>query len=106
MGVTPIKQRVVPLVQLAALIEDDAASDTSHGMVVLARCSGAMVAFVVDDAEELVREDPRPVPETWQLPWASGVVQHEGELIPIVDLEVLAERLVAGGAELGNEHRR
>jgi purine-binding chemotaxis protein CheW len=103
MGVTPMRRRLVPLVQLAALIADGDASEASSGVAVLAHCLGSLVAFEVGDVEEVVRDAPLPVPDTWQLPWASGVVRHEGELIPVVDLEVLAERLVARESELGDE---
>lgn len=103
-GVTPARDGLVPLVQLSALVADEAASDEPCATTVLARCSGAIVAFEVDDAEELMRSDALPVPEAWQLPWATGVVRHQGELIPVIDLELLAEKLTAARSE-GDDER-
>ena len=95
-GVTPLRGRLIPLVQLAALLGNRPAPPTVGGTAVLARCSGSLLAFEVDDAEELVAESPLPVPEVWRLPWASGVGRYRGDLIPIIDLEILAGRLMPG----------
>jgi chemotaxis signal transduction protein len=104
LGVTPSRDRLVPLVHLAALIESTDPPEERGDAAVLARCSGSLVAFEVDDAEELVLEAPVPVPDAWQLPWASGVVRHRGELIPIIDLDILAERLMPDDAEIAGDH--
>jgi chemotaxis signal transduction protein len=104
LGVTPIRHRLVPLVRLASLITGSEPPETRGDAAVLARCLGSLVAFEVDDVEELVMEAPRPAPEAWRLPWAAGVIRHEGQLMPIVDLDVLAERLISG--ELEKQHGR
>jgi chemotaxis signal transduction protein len=52
------------------------------------------VAFEVDDADEVVRENPLPVPRGQDLPWAAGVARpREGALVPILDLEALEDRM-------------
>ena len=93
-GVTPLRGRLIPVVQLAALLGKRPPPPMLGGTAVLARCSGSLVAFEVDDAEELVAECPLPVPDAWRLPWASGVGRFRGDLIPIIDLEILAGRLM------------
>jgi hypothetical protein len=50
------------------------------------------VVLEVDDAEAVLPETPKPVPEGWRIAWASGFLEGE-RVIPIVDVDVLAERL-------------
>jgi chemotaxis signal transduction protein len=51
------------------------------------------VAFEVDDADDVVREQALPVPPGESLPWASGVARRRGALIPILDLDALGDRI-------------
>ena len=61
---------------------------------VLVELRGRFVAFEVDDADEVVREDPLPVPRGQSLPWAAGVAEQEdGGLVPILDLDALGDRI-------------
>jgi len=56
--------------------------------------SGRQVAFEVDDADAVVREQPLPVPRGQTLPWAGGVAEQEGGgLVPILDLDALGDRI-------------
>ncbi len=103
-GVTPMGGRLVPLVRLVSLITDKEPAEKRGDTVILAKCLGSLLAFEVDDVEGLVSETPRPVPESWRLPWATGVIQHGGRLTPVVDLDVLAERLVSDGSEMRDEY--
>ncbi len=59
----------------------------------LVRLNGRYVAFEVDDADEVVREPALPVPPGQSLPWATGVAQREGGLVPILDLDALGDRI-------------
>ena len=52
-----------------------------------------IVALEVDDADEVVREAVLPAPPGESLPWASGVARREGTLVPILDWNVLEERI-------------
>jgi len=92
-GVTPMRDRLVPLVHLAALLTNGTPAPELGRTVVLAKAGGMLLALEVDDADEVVPERPEPVPEVWQLPWAAGVAERKGTLIPVVDIESLVERL-------------
>ncbi len=98
-GVTRMRDRSVPLVHLASLIANDPAPPEEENTAVLARCLGSLVAFEVEDADAVAHDAPEEVPDAWHLPWIFGVVRREGELVPVVDLDVLAERLTATGAQ-------
>ncbi len=65
----------------------------------IAECDGRTVPFEVDDADEVVFEDPLPVPNGWDLPWALGVARLNEELIPVVDVATLVDRLTAASMD-------
>lgn len=92
-GVTNLRGRMVPVVHLAALLSDTHPPGGYSNTVVLARCLDRPVAFEVDDADEVVREAPLPVPPGRKLPWAQGIAHDEEALVPILDLDALGERL-------------
>jgi len=96
-GVTRMREKSVPLVHLASLITDGPAPDVRSETAVLAHCMGSLVAFEVDDAESVATEQPGTVPDAWHRPWVYGVVKVGGTLTPVVDLDVLGERLAAAG---------
>src|SRR5258708_5696351 len=65
-GLTPLRGRLVPLIHLGALLkgsEAPQAAGTAVRTVVLVElgASGRQVAFEVDDADAVVREEPVPV---------------------------------------------
>src|SRR5574341_199123 len=91
-GLTPLRGRLVPLVHLGAFLtgtDAPAAVPNAVRTVVLVElgASGKQVAFEVDDADAVVREQPLPVPRGQLLPWAAGVAEQEGGLVPILDLD-------------------
>jgi chemotaxis signal transduction protein len=102
-GLTPLRGRLVPLVHLGAFLTGSEAPPASPGApasgprtVVLVElgASGKQVAFEVDDADAVVREEPLPVPRGQTLPWAAGVAAQEGGgLVPILDLDALGDRI-------------
>jgi len=94
-GLTPLRGRLVPLIHLGAFLTGRAAPDGEPGKtVVLVEMGGRQVAFEVDDADSVVREQPLPVPRGQTLPWAAGVAEQEdGALVPILDLDALAARI-------------
>lgn len=106
LGTMSIRRRMVPVVRLGSLITEGRVGEDQGEAAILARCRGSLIAFEVDDAEELVLDEPLPVPDAWQLPWAAGVVKHEGDLIPVIDLEILTERLAGDRSEIGGERGR
>ena len=94
-GLTPLRGRLVPLVHLGALLGDRAPPAERGRAAVLVELRGRFVALEVDDADEVVREDPLPVPRGQSLPWAGGVARHRGAggLVPILDLDLLGDRI-------------
>ncbi|UCD23882.1 MAG: chemotaxis protein CheW [Gemmatimonadota bacterium] len=92
-GVTPMRDRLVPLVHLAALLANGTPAPEHCMTVVLARARGTLIALEVDDAEEVVSDPLQPVPEAWRLPWAAGVAERGDTMIPVIDIESLVERL-------------
>jgi len=101
-GLTPLRGRLVPLIHLGAFLTgSDAPPGPSAGAAASVRtvvlvelgAGGRQVAFEVDDADAVVREQPLPVPRGQTLPWASGVAEQEGGLVPILDLDALGDRI-------------
>jgi chemotaxis signal transduction protein len=91
-GVTEVGGHLVPLVHLAALLGGAPPPPDRRATGVAARCGGRVVVFEVDDVETVILDEPLPVPEGWRVPWARGVAKGE-QLIPILDVDALAERL-------------
>jgi chemotaxis signal transduction protein len=92
-GLTPARGRLVPLVHLGALLGGRAAPPERGRSHVLVALSGARVAALeVDDADEVVRDDPLPVPAGQDLPWAGGVARRGDAVVPVLDLAALEER--------------
>ena len=95
-GLTPMRGRLVPLIHLGAFLAGRAAPESSGvRTIVLVELKGQQVAFEVDDADAVVREQPLAVPQGQSLPWATGVAQQGtgGQLVPILDLDALGDRI-------------
>ena len=98
-GLTPLRGRLVPLIHLGAFLMGREApaspADKTVRTVVLVElgAGGRQVAFEVDDADAVVREQPLPVPRGQMLPWAAGVAEREDGLVPILDLDALGDRI-------------
>ena len=101
-GLTPLRGRLVPVIHLGAFLAGRdapplglAGASTPARTVVLVElgAGGRQVAFEVDDADAVVREQPLPVPRGQTLPWASGVAEQDGGLVPILDLDALGDRI-------------
>jgi chemotaxis signal transduction protein len=92
-GLTPLRGRLVPLIHLGAFLAGRAAPPESGRTVVLVELGSRQVAFEVDDADAVVREQALPVPRGQSLPWAAGVAEQEGTLVPILDLAALGDRI-------------
>ena len=95
-GVVKVRGRMLPVVHLGALLNDRTPPEEETGTMVVTRFSDRRVAFEVDDADAVVRDLPIPVPPGSELPWASGLAHYHEALIPILDVELLGERLVTG----------
>lgn len=92
-GMTPLRGRLVPLIHLGAFLAGRAAPPELGRTVVLVELRGREVAFEVDDADAVVRGQPMPVPRGQSLPWAVGVAEQDGALVPILDMEALGDRI-------------
>jgi chemotaxis signal transduction protein len=92
-GLTPVRGRLVPLVHLAAFLGRRPPPVERGRAAVLVRVGERFVAFEVDDADEVVREAPLPLPDGASLPWASGVAPRGDGLVPILDLAALGDRI-------------
>lgn len=101
-GLTPLRGRLVPLIHLGAFltgsdappIAPDAARAVRTVVLVELGAGGRQVAFEVDDADAVVREQPLPVPRGQTLPWAAGVAEQEDGLVPILDLDALGDKII------------
>ena len=101
-GLTPLRGRLVPLIHLGALLTGREApapaAPAASRTIVLVQLGGGsrdrQVAFEVDDADAVVREQPLPVPRGQSLPWAAGVAEQESGLVPILDLDALGDRIL------------
>ena len=101
-GLPPLRGRLVPLIHLGAFLTGSDAPPASPlgtasavRTVVLVElgAGGRQVAFEVDDADAVVREQPLPVPRGQTLPWAAGVAEQGRGLVPILDLDALGDRI-------------
>lgn len=92
-GLTPLRGRLVPLVHLGALLGLRAPPPERGRAAVLLELGGRLVAFEVDDADEVVREAALPLADDESLPWAVGVAPRGDGLVPILDLDALGERI-------------
>jgi hypothetical protein len=57
------------------------------------------VVLEVDEAVDLVRQVPQPLPSAWGAGWASGGVRWAGALVPVVDVGALVERMGSRSTE-------
>jgi chemotaxis signal transduction protein len=92
-GVTRVRDRILPLVHLGALLDGARCPPARGETAVVAELGGRQVCLEVDAAEEVAREPGLPVPPGTTLPFAAGVARHAEGLVPLLDLTALAARL-------------
>lgn len=95
-GVVAVRERLVPVVNLSAVLWGDSAPAVRGEVGVLARAGRQRICLEVDSAEAVLAEDVVPVPAGESLPWAMGVARRDGVLVPILDLKALGARLLGG----------
>jgi chemotaxis signal transduction protein len=96
-GVSPAKGSLVPVVHLGALLASEPCPEARSTVGVLAVAGGALVCFEVDDADVVTGGTLRPVPPGEMMPWALAVVQVDDDLVPILNLNTLRDRLAEAG---------
>jgi chemotaxis signal transduction protein len=94
-GLVRVRGRLMPLVHLGALLEGVEAPEGHGATGVVTRCGDQNVVLAVHDADTVVREAPEPAPDGWELPWAGAVARRDDVLIPVLDMDFLAERLMS-----------
>ena len=94
-GLVQVGGRLVPLVHLGALLEGGETPQGHGATGVVTRCGDKLVVLAVHDADTVVREAPEPAPDGWDLPWAGAVARRNDVLIPVLDMDFLAERLMS-----------
>lgn len=92
-GVSAVRGRLVPRVHLESLVRGEAGPAAASPTLVIAGIGGRAVAFEVDDVDLARQGEILPVPAEWRGPSAIGVAQHEGDLIPVLDVQALLSRL-------------
>jgi len=95
-GVVGVRERLVPVINLSAVLWGEASTAVRGDVGVLARAGRQRICLEVDSAEAVLVEDVVPVPAGESLPWAMGVARRDGSLIPILDLKALGARLLGG----------
>jgi chemotaxis signal transduction protein len=93
-GVVALQGRMVPVVNLGALLEGSACPEKIESLAVVVMLNDRRLCFEIDEAEILVRQPAMPVPSGETLPWAIGVARHEDGLVPLIDLAALGSRLM------------
>ncbi len=101
-GVTPVRDRLLPVVRLGAVLGAEAVPPTAAEAAVVLTVGRCRVALEVDGVMELLRQAPEAVPPGWRVPWAAGMVRVPATPVPVpvVDVTVLADRLRAEEVEV------
>lgn len=94
-GVTTLRGETVPVIALNRLLGVPPMREAD--VFVLVRAGGIRLCIAVEDAETLARGDVMPLPPDGAMPWARAVLRDGESLVPLLDLEALAERLAATG---------
>lgn len=95
-GVVAVRERLVPVVNLATVLWGGECPAAMGEVGVLARAGRQRICLEVDRAEAVLAEEVVPVPVGQSLPWALGVARRDGMLVPILDLKALGVRLLGG----------
>lgn len=92
-GVIEARGRMLARLNLGALLGEEMPGDRPGGMLVIAVVGGREVALEVDEVDAAPVESVLPAPDHARLqPWASGAIKRPEGWVPILNLEVLAER--------------
>ena len=99
-GVTESRGRLVPLLHLGAFLAGTEAPELRGTATVLVRAAGRAICLEVDDAFVVQRGEVLPAVNVPGLPFASALARQEDGTVPILDLNLLGERLQGVGASL------
>ena len=91
-GVMPLHERYVSLIHLAALIAGGTPPESLGDTAVVVHVAGSALALEVEDVEAVVDRATDYVGAA-PVSWASGVWRVGTDLVTVLDLSVLAERI-------------
>ena len=96
-GVMALHERHVSLIHLASLVSGGAPPEALGDTAVVVVVDGASMALEVDDVESVVDRTAEYVGAA-PVAWASGVWRVGAELVTVLDLGVLSERILHSGS--------
>lgn len=96
-GILALRDRHVSLIHLASLVSGGAPPAAVGDTAVVVVVDGAPMALEVDDVESVVDRTADFVGAA-PVAWASGVWRVGAELVTVLDLGVLAERILQSGS--------
>jgi chemotaxis signal transduction protein len=94
-GVMSVADRLIPVVNLAAVVRGGAAPAERGEIGVVVRYGTRLLVIEVDDAPGLEHGAIEPLPIGWRGGWAAAAVQVPEGLVPLLDVGNLFERLTA-----------
>jgi chemotaxis protein histidine kinase CheA len=98
-GVVALRDGLAPVVHLGALLSRGAVPAARGEVGVVVRAGTRRVVLEVDQAVDLVRQVPGPLPADWGAGWASGGVRWAGDLVPVAEVGALVARMAPRRAE-------
>jgi chemotaxis signal transduction protein len=96
-GVVPVRGRLVPLAHLGALLRGGAPPAAMAPVGIALTVRARRVVLEVDGSPDLCDAAAEPLPPGWHGRWATATVRRAGALIPVLDVDWLADRLDGGG---------
>ncbi len=97
-GVLALRERHVSLIHLASLVAGGSPPEAVGDTAVVVVVDGAPMALEVDDVESVVDRTADYVGAA-PVAWASGVWRVGADLVTVLDLGVLAERILHSGEQ-------
>ena len=92
-GVSPVHGRLLPRVDLGALLTGRGPDGGAPPTIVVVRGAGRTVAFEVEDVDLAMQDAVLPLPDAWEGPSAVGAARHGEELVPLLEVGGLLARL-------------
>lgn len=97
-GVIPVRQMLLPLVSLDALLSGTACGSAPADAAVLVQVGEVRFCLEVDAAESVAHEATLPVPPDAAMPWAAAIALRPDGHIPLLDLGAIGSRLAEASA--------
>jgi len=63
---------------------------------VAVRAAGRRLVMEVDEVIDLVESPEERLPRGWQGSWATNALRRGGDIVPVLDVEWVVERLLRG----------